>query len=146
MQCRIHELNTLGNYRYVVVCSRWRGQMLLSRHRRRATWETQGGHIEPNETPLDAARRELFEECGATRYDIWPLCDYWAADEASDSNGVVFVAEVKELGPLPKSEMAEARGFDALPEELTYPDITPRLWQRALAFLADQGLEEESAV
>ncbi len=145
MQCRIHELNTLGSYRYVAVCSLWRGQMLLSRHRRRSTWETQGGHIEPGETPLDAARRELFEECGATRYDIWPLCDYWAGDEPEGSNGVVFVADVKELGPLPESEMAEARGFEALPAELTYPDITPKAWQRALAFLAERESAEEPA-
>lgn len=141
MQCRIHPLNTLGNYRYVVVCSRWQGRMLLSRHRSRVTWETQGGHIEADETPLMAAHRELYEESGASRYEIWPLCDYWAADENPGSNGVVFVAEISELGPLPESEMAEVRAFDALPEQLTYPDITPRLWAMALQALAARDAE-----
>jgi 8-oxo-dGTP diphosphatase len=137
MQCRVHPLNSQSNYRYVVVCSRYRGQMLLSRHCRRETWETQGGHIEPGETPLDAARRELYEESGATAFRLWPLCDYWAADETSDANGMVFVAEVTELGPLPPSEMAEVRGFDALPAALTYPDITPKLWGKAQEFLTE---------
>lgn len=144
MQCRIHPLNTLGNYRYVVVCSRYRGQMLLSRHGRRDTWETQGGHIEPGETPLDAARRELYEESGATAFRLWPLCDYWAGDEPAGANGVVFVAEVTDLGPLPNSEMAEVRCFDQLPQQLTYGDITPKLWAWALDFLAEMPQGESA--
>ena len=43
----------------------------------------------------------------------------------------MFRAEVRALGPLPESEMAEVRLFDALPEELTYPGITPVLFARA---------------
>ena len=46
----------------MVVLSRYRGKILLSRHKDRDTWETQGGHIEPGETPLEAARRELRQE------------------------------------------------------------------------------------
>ena len=38
-------------------------------------------------------------------------------------------AEILELGPLPESEMAEVRTFDALPENITYPAITPVLFQ-----------------
>lgn len=130
MICRTFELGSHGPYRYVVVLSRYRGKMLLSRHRERATWETQGGHIEPGETPLQAARRELWEESGAVRYTMNPLCDYWAgdADMRRGAGGVVFVAEIEELGPLPKSEMAETRTFDLLPENLTYPAITPVLF------------------
>ena len=55
MFCEIHPLNSLGEYVFVVTLSEYRGRLLLSRHRSRDTWETQGGHIEPGETPLDAA-------------------------------------------------------------------------------------------
>ena len=131
MICRVHPLNSLNNYRYVVDLTFMGDKLLLSRHRKRATWETQGGHIEAGETPLEAARRELWEESGAQEYDIVPLCDYYAEDETSWSNGQVFVVRLKSLGALPQSEMAETRLFDALPENLTYPAITPLLFAEA---------------
>ena len=127
----IYPPGALGGYRYVVMLSRMDGRMLMSRHRYRATWQNQGGHIEPGETPLAAARRELYEESGALEYDIAPAFDYRAGDERSSASGRVFRAEVRALGLLPESEMAEVRLFDALPEELTYPGITPVLFARA---------------
>ena len=102
-------------------------KILLSRHKDRTTWETQGGHIEDGETPLDAAKRELYEKSGAIDFDIEPLCDYraWNEDTGHGANGVVFKAIIRELGNIPESEMAEVQTFDSLPNELTYPAITP---------------------
>lgn len=138
MLCRVFDREETGDYKYVVVFSRYQGKLLLSRHRARDTWETQGGHIEPGESPEEAARRELWEESGAERFTIEPVCGYWAADGEWDkgANGAVFLAEIQSLGPLPESEMAQTRLFGALPENLTYPDITPRLWER----LVESGL------
>ena len=80
MICKTYPLHTLeGSYKYVVILSHMNGHILLSRHKKRATWETQGGHIESGETPLQAAHRELFEESGAAEYTLMPLCDYWRA-------------------------------------------------------------------
>lgn len=62
MICKTYELGSLKNYKFVVVLSRYDGRVLLSRHRERSTWETQGGHIEQGEAPMDAAKRELYEE------------------------------------------------------------------------------------
>ena len=96
MICKAYGFGALERYRYVVVLSACQGGILLSRHRARTTWETQGGHIEPGETPEEAARRELFEESGAIDYALRPLCDYWAGDEKTGegANGQVFAAEV----------------------------------------------------
>lgn len=131
MECRIYALNSLKTYKFVVILSRYAGQILLSKHRLRSTWESQGGHIEPGETPLDAARRELYEESGALEYRITPAFDYRAWDEASAANGMVFLAEIEALGPLPQSEMERTALFDALPPNLTYPGIAPVLFRRA---------------
>ena len=131
LKCSIHPLSTLGGYKYVVVCSRYEDKWLLSRHKRRDTWETQGGHIEPGETPLEAARRELYEESGVRDAELYPVCDYRGFDSQSAANGIVFYAAVRQLEPLPESEMKEVRLFSALPENLTYPNVTPRLLAEA---------------
>ena len=131
LQCTVHPTGTLGTYTFVVVCSRYDGKWLLSRHRERDTWETQGGHIEPGETPLDAARRELYEESGVRDAELYPVCDYHGFDAQSSANGMVFFAAVRRLEPLPESEIGEVRLFSALPENLTYPNVTPRLMAEA---------------
>lgn len=130
MTCKIYETGSLGNYRYVVVLSEYQGKILLSRHKKRTTWETQGGHIEAGELPIDAAKRELFEESGALDFELYPLCDYWAGveDTKEGASGMVFRAVIHTLGKMPESEMAEVKQFDSLPQNLTYPQITPVLF------------------
>lgn len=132
MLCKIFDMDETGNYKYVVVFSRYQGGLLLSRHKQRQTWETQGGHVEPGETTEQAARRELWEESGAKTFTIAPVCGYWAAEDENDkgANGAIYLADIEELGPLPKSEMAETRLFDTLPENVTYPWITGPLWAK----------------
>ena len=127
MICRTFPLGTLRNYKYVVILSFYNGRIMLSRHRNRLTWETQGGHIESGETPLTAAHRELYEESGATGYHIKPVFDYWVMDESdgSSASGQVFMASVTILDEIPESEMSEVAFFDSLPNDLTYPEITP---------------------
>jgi 8-oxo-dGTP diphosphatase len=127
--CKVYPLGELKSYRFVVILSRYEGKYLFSRHKERSTWETQGGYIEPGETPMEAARRELFEESGAKAYRIAPLCDYWAKNPQEESTGMVFWAEIETLGEMPESEMAEVKTWDQLPENITYPYITPVLWQ-----------------
>lgn len=126
-EARLYPLGTLADYRFVVMLSRMDGQFLLSRHRARTTWQNQGGHIEPGETPIEAARRELFEESGALDYDIAPLCDYQFPHGAA----MVFTANIRRLGQLPESEIAQTRLFDAMPAELTYPYESAELLEYA---------------
>lgn len=126
---KVFPLNTFPAHKYVVTFARHQDKWLFSRHRSRTTWETQGGHIEEGETPLQAARRELYEESGATEFTITPMFDYWAGDRTGSAVGVIFLAEITHLGDLPNSEMAEVRTFDALPDNLTYPEITPFLYE-----------------
>lgn len=131
LQCRLYPLGYLERYKYTVVCTSYQGKWILSRHKKRDTWETQGGHIEPGETPLACAKRELFEESGIRDAEIYPVCDYWGFNAQGSSNGMVFLAVVHALGELPESEMQEIHLFDELPDELTYPNTSPRLYAEA---------------
>ena len=105
------------------------GSYLFCRHSERTTWECPGGHIEPGETPLEAARRELYEETGALEADVEPVCIYSVeSPERPLSFGLLCRAQVRTLGQIPQmSEIAEVRPFDVLPENWTYPDIVPKI-------------------
>ena len=131
LKCRVFPLNYLPSYKYTVICANYKGKWILSRHKKRDTWETQGGHIEPGETPLEAAKRELFEESGIRDADVYPVCDYWGFNPFRCSNGMVFLAVVHSVGELPESEMQEIGMFEELPENLTYPQTSPVLYREA---------------
>ena len=131
IRCDTYPLEHFSSYTFVVLFCRYKGSWLFCRHKKRTTWETAGGHIEQGETPLMAAERELYEETGALKARVTPLFDYDAADEQSSAAGVVFLAEIEMLGPLPEmSEMAEVCLFADFPTDWTYPGITPVLIER----------------
>lgn len=141
LQCKIYPADSLPNLKYVVVCSVYNGKIMLSKHKERNTWETQGGHIEEGESAFRAAERELFEESGVQDAQLYYVCDYLGYHNPTVSaDGAVFFAKVHALGQIPESEMETAKLFDNLPDNLTYPHVTPRLFEEALAFAAEKGL------
>lgn len=112
----------LDNIEFVAVFTRYRGKWVYCWHRRRKSWEHPAGHVEPNETPMEAAKRELFEETGIEDCRILPLWDYeyiWENGKGRN-NGRVFYAEANSLGVLPESEMERIELFDTAPENYTY--------------------------
>jgi len=135
LNCKIYPYNTLGNYKFTVICSNYNDKWIFSKHKQRDTWETQGGHIEPKETPLENAKRELFEKSGITDANLYPVCDYDGYTSEGSSNGIVYLAVVNKLGQLPESEMERIELFDEIPENFTYPNVTPKLIKEAKILL-----------
>ena len=116
-----------------VIIAKHEGKLLWCRHKDRDTWEVPGGHIEPSETAIEAAARELQEETGATDFTIAPVCWYRLHfnNGGLGSISLLCAAEVHAMGEL-HSEIAEIRTFEGVPTDLTYPDIQPYLLAEAI--------------
>ena len=129
-QCEVRTapLGTMKAYKYNVIFVRYNDKWLYTRHKDRDVFETAGGHIEAGETLLEAAKRELFEETGAVKYDIEPAFDYSVHFPNVYANGQVFFAQVYELGDMPNFEMAEVALFDTIPDKMRFPQILPVLY------------------
>lgn len=125
-----------GTLTYSVVSARFKGKWIFVRHHLRNTWEICGGHIEPGETPEEAAAREVMEETGAMEFDLSCIATYSVEKDGNTGYGRLFFAEVTSLGDIPDtSEIAEKVIMDSLPEKLTYPDIQPHLFNKTIEFM-----------
>ena len=129
-----YEIGTIADEKldYAVMGTLYKGKNVIVRHKDRKTWEIPGGHRELGESIEEAGRRELMEETGAYRFSLTPLCEYSVRKDGKTSFGRLFTAEIDELGQLSLSEIEEVKLFDALPSNLTYPDIQPFLHRKVL--------------
>ena len=122
--------------KFVVIIARSGGKFVFCKHRERSTLEFPGGHIEPGESVRGAAKRELCEETGAQRFVIRPVCVYSVTGKnrvnstGEESFGMMYYAEISAFGEL-RSEIERVVLTDGLPEELTYPEIQPKLFEEA---------------
>ncbi len=116
--------------KFAVIVSRHNGQWVLCQHKDRKTYEWPGGHRETGEDILSCAKRELWEETGAVKYDLSPICVYSVADDEKETFGMLYFAEIFEFEQLPQLEIEKIEFFDAPPHDLcrwTYSTIQPKL-------------------
>ena len=117
--------------KFAVIISRYNGKWVFCKHKERSTYEVPGGHREAGENILDTAKRELYEETGATNFDIKPVCVYsvTAFDnfDGQETFGMLYFADIKEFEPELHSEIEKIEFFSELPNNWTYPLIQPKL-------------------
>ncbi len=112
----------LENIGFVAIISKYKDKWIYCYHKKRESFEHPAGHVEKGETPLEAAKRELYEETGITECEMIPLWDYeyiWE-NNAGSNNGRYYFANVLSLGTLPESEMDHIELFDEVPMNFTY--------------------------
>ncbi|MBR6359047.1 MAG: NUDIX domain-containing protein [Lachnospiraceae bacterium] len=118
-----HYLGQLSDITFVVILTRYMDKWVFCRHRKRQSFENPGGHVEPGESAMQAAKRELYEETGITDCRLIPLWDYeqpWD-DGVHKNNGRYYLAVANSLGELPaNSEMERIELVDTVPENFTY--------------------------
>ena len=128
---KTHPLHKFEDEKFTlaVIAARYNDKLVFVRRRSFTTWEMPGGHREnDDESILDTAKRELYEETGASMYRIAPVCAYTVDETGYDKlYGVLFVADIFKFGNLPESEIGEVRMFDSVPDELTFPKIQAKL-------------------
>jgi 8-oxo-dGTP diphosphatase len=127
-----------GKLTYSVITARYLGRWIFVKHHKRKTFEIPGGHIEPDETSYDAARRELMEETGAIDFSILCISTYRVKTESETGYGRLYFAEIFEIGDIPdRSEISEIIFLDNMPEQLTYPEIQPYLFKKVINYLTE---------
>ena len=126
-ETKFYELGTVEEslVKRVVIVSNYKGKWVYCKHKERNTWEIPGGHVEEGEIPLEAAKRELYEETGAIEFDIEPISVYSVSQYA-----LLYYANIKKLGPLPESEIQSISFFENQPENLTYTDMHSKLFDK----------------
>ncbi len=107
---------------FVVIFTKYKDKWVYCWHKKRESYEHPAGHVEKGETPLQAAKRELYEETGITDCEMIPLWDYeyiWENNQGRN-NGRVYLAIAHSIGRLPGNEMGRIALFDEVPENYTY--------------------------
>lgn len=105
-------------YTRVVCVCRYKNKFVFSYNKKRNGWEIPGGHIEEGESWQEAAKREMYEETGATKIELEPVCVYKISTFA-----LLCYCEILELEELPEEyEMEKIMFSDELPDNLTFPD------------------------
>lgn len=133
MSIKVNFYDTVNDelLKFAVIVSKSDGKWVFCKHKERNTYECPGGHREAGEKIDDTAKRELYEETGATDYTIKPICIYsvTSSDDANKTEtfGMLYFADIKSFENELHSEIEKIELFDNLPENWTYPLIQPLL-------------------
>lgn len=126
--------------KFAVIVAKSKGKWVLCKHKERNTYECPGGHREEGEDILSTAKRELYEETGAIDYSIKEICVYSVCgndggiENKVETFGMLYFASITKFDELPGYEIEKIELMDELPENWTYPEIQPKLFERACRF------------
>jgi len=119
-----------------VIIAKSAGKWVFCKHRKRNTYEIPGGHRESGERIDDTARRELYEETGATDFALKRICVYSVTAPDSfngeETFGMLYYADISAFEEELHSEIEKIIITDTLVKDWTYPLIQPKMIEEAL--------------
>ncbi|MBT2582582.1 NUDIX domain-containing protein [Planococcus sp. ISL-109] len=115
--------------RHVLVIAKWNGDWLLTKHRERGL-EFPGGKAEPGESLEEAAKREVYEETGASAEQLEWIAEYTVNADTPFSK-TVFAAVITGIDDIARMETEGAV-------------LVPQLMidKRYSFLMRDKGMEE----
>lgn len=117
--------------KFAVIAAKTNGKWVFCKHKNRNTLEIPGGHREKGEDILATAKRELYEETGAIRFEIRPVCVYSVTVsnnfDGNETFGMLYYADISEFENELHCEIEKIVITDNLPTDWTYPEIQPAL-------------------
>ncbi len=128
---------------FAVIVSRFGDKWVFCKHKERSTYECPGGRREENESIIDTAKRELWEETGAVKYNLRSVSVYSVSNDIEETFGMLYFAEILEFEELPNFEIERIEFFEELPTKWTYPLIQPFLLEK-VASQVEQTLQYEN--
>lgn len=107
--------------KFAVIFAKTQNKYVFCKHRDRDSWEVPGGHRENGENIMETAKRELYEETGALKFDIEPICIYSVTtpdnlNHKKESFGMLFFADIKCFETELHSEIEKIIITDKFPE------------------------------
>lgn len=111
--------------KFAVIASKSNGKWVFCKHKERDTLEFPGGHRETGESIMETARRELYEETGAVKFVIKPICYYSVTSpnnfDGEETFGLLCYADITEFERELHSEIERVIITEKLPDNWTYP-------------------------
>ncbi|MBQ6531196.1 MAG: NUDIX domain-containing protein [Clostridia bacterium] len=126
--------------KFAVIAAKSDGMWVLCKHGERESYEFPGGHRELGESPIEAAKRELYEETGAIDFSIKTICYYSVRDKRSfngdETFGLLCYADIAKFENALHSEIESILVTETLPDNWTYPEIQLKLFDE----LSNRGI------
>lgn len=129
IMCEVKFFETVPDERlkFAVIAAKSNGKWVFCKHKERDTYEFPGGHREADESIMETARRELYEETGATEFTLKPVCYYSVtspdAFDGKETFGLLCYADISAFEKELHSEIDKIIIMDELPKSWTYPLI-----------------------
>ena len=121
--------------KFAVIIAKSADKWVFCKHQKRNTYEVPGGHREPGELIDDTAKRELYEETGATDYTLKRICVYSVTApenfNGEETFGMLYFSDILSFENELHNEIEKIIITDRLVKDWTYPLIQPKLIEEA---------------